>query len=323
MKDEYDAEVEHIVKCTECLSRNLITDFTKGELYCGDCGLVLDDEMLEETSHGKEKAGDFESARTHEISRPSYTMGSVVGTRNIDGSLDRSKLGRKLRNWDKRTKISSNQKNQLKGIVAIKMLAANLRTTDGVKEQAASIYKRVYKESWMRGSSLDVRAAAILFWVFKENGINIKMHEIVEHNGAHPRQTTKMVRRLATHFRKPWLLSERNFEGDISKWCSQLEMQPEAIAETIKLSIPIEQMGEAKCLSMNSGFIAAIIYIAILCRDYSYRTQRELSDVIGVTEVTLRTNFKTICREMGLDKELVKEGQYSVEDIVTGAYRNE
>lgn len=48
------SEVEDIVKCSECNSRNLNFDSDKGELYCIDCGLVLQDEMLEATSAGKE-----------------------------------------------------------------------------------------------------------------------------------------------------------------------------------------------------------------------------------------------------------------------------
>ena len=323
MKDEYNEQVEHIVKCNECLSRNLKNDTNKGEIYCGDCGLVLQDEMLEETHHGKERGGDFNSQRTHEATKQSYTLGSVVGHRNIDGSMDRSRLGKKLRHWDKRTQVSDVQKNELRGIVAVKMLAANLDASDSIKEIASAMYKQIYRESWIRGASLDVRAAAILFWVFKENGINRKMREIIQHNGAHPRQTMKLVRKLASHYKKPWLLSERNFEADITKYCNEMQMEHRAIAETVNLSVPLEQMGEEKCLSMNSGYVAAIIYMAILCRNYSTRTQGDISRICGVTEVTLRTNFKRICKHMGLDRQLIKEGYYTVEDIITGAYRNE
>ena len=323
MKDKYDEEIEHIVKCHECLSRNLITDYTKGELFCGDCGLVLADEMLEESHHGKERAGDFDAKRTHEATKSSYTLGSMVGNKLSDGSLDRSRLGRRLRHWDRRTQISDKQKNELRGIVAVKMLGANIGVSENVKELCSAMYRQIYKESWIRGCSLDVRAAAILYWICLEHGINRKIREIIEHNGAHPRQTMRLVRRLASHYKKPWLLSERNFESDIQKYCNAMQMDNETISQTIKLAIPIEQMGEAKFISMNTGYVAAIIYLGILCGNGSCRTQSEISSACGITEVTLRTNFKNICKGMGLDRQLVKEGYYTVEDIVTGAYRNE
>ena len=321
-KDEYIEEVEHIVKCIECNSRDITTDYDRGEIFCQDCGLVLDDEMLEETSHGREKAGDRTSERTHERQKVSYVLGAKVGNRMVDGSFDRSKLGNKLRRYDQRS-ISTVQKTQIKGISACKMLASNLDASDDIKEQCAYTYKKLWKDHIFRGQSLEVRAAAILYWVYKSNGMNRKIHEIIQHNGAHPRQVTKLVRKIASHFRKPWLLSERNMAGDIEKYCSLMQMEQRAIAETQKLAIPIEQMGEALCLSMNTGFIAAIIYMGIRCRNYSYRTQRDISDACGITEVTLRNNFKEICKYMKIDRESLKDGYYTVDDIITGAYKNE
>ena len=81
----------------------------------------MDEKMLEETHHGRERAGDKTSERTHDRVKTSFVMGSMVGNRNSDGSFDRSKLGNRLRRYDQR-KISSQKKSQIKGITAVKML---------------------------------------------------------------------------------------------------------------------------------------------------------------------------------------------------------
>ena len=322
MNDEYKEEIEHIVKCWECNSRDIKQDYDRGEIFCQDCGLVLDEDMLEDTHHGREKAGDKTSDRTHERIKTGYLLGAKVGNRMLDGSFDRSKMGHRLRRYDQRT-VTNAQKTQIRGITAVKMLAANMEASEDIKEQCAFTYKKLWKDQIFRGQSLEVRAAAILYWVYKSNGMNRKIHEIIQHNGAHPRQVTKLVRKIASHFRQPWLLSERNMQGDIDKYCAKMQMEQRAIAETQQLAIPIEQMGEAMCLSMNTGFVAAIIYMGILCRNYCYRTQRDISDVCGITEVTLRNNFKEICKHMGIDKDNLKDGYYTVEDIVNGVYKNE
>ena len=36
-----------VEKCPECVSKNLIHDYDAGETICGDCGLVLYEEMLD------------------------------------------------------------------------------------------------------------------------------------------------------------------------------------------------------------------------------------------------------------------------------------
>ena len=40
--------VEDTVKCDECGSRNLDRDETRGEIVCQDCGLVLEDNVIDQ-----------------------------------------------------------------------------------------------------------------------------------------------------------------------------------------------------------------------------------------------------------------------------------
>ena len=40
--------VEDTVKCNECGSRNLNRDETRGEVVCEDCGLVLEDNVIDQ-----------------------------------------------------------------------------------------------------------------------------------------------------------------------------------------------------------------------------------------------------------------------------------
>ena len=40
--------VEDIVKCNDCGSRNLTRDETRGEVVCDDCGLVLEDNVIDQ-----------------------------------------------------------------------------------------------------------------------------------------------------------------------------------------------------------------------------------------------------------------------------------
>ena len=41
-------QVEDIVKCSDCGSRNLTRDETRGEVVCDDCGLVLEDNVIDQ-----------------------------------------------------------------------------------------------------------------------------------------------------------------------------------------------------------------------------------------------------------------------------------
>lgn len=39
---------EEIEKCPECGSKHLVRDYERGELICEDCGLVLDDQFIDQ-----------------------------------------------------------------------------------------------------------------------------------------------------------------------------------------------------------------------------------------------------------------------------------
>ena len=41
------------------------------------------------------------------------------------------------------------------------------------------------------------------------------------------------------------------------------------------------------------------------------RTQREVADVAGVTEVTIRNRYKELTRKLGLEEELKKKSEKS------------
>jgi transcription initiation factor TFIIB len=41
-------QVEDIVKCSDCGSRSLTRDETRGEVVCDDCGLVLEDNVIDQ-----------------------------------------------------------------------------------------------------------------------------------------------------------------------------------------------------------------------------------------------------------------------------------
>ena len=43
-----EQQVEDIVKCSDCAGRNLTRDETRGEVVCDDCGLVLEDNVIDQ-----------------------------------------------------------------------------------------------------------------------------------------------------------------------------------------------------------------------------------------------------------------------------------
>ena len=58
-------------------------------------------------------------------------------------------------------------------------------------------------------------------------------------------------------------------------------------------------------LFVTSGIAAAALYVAALINGEK-RTQREVADVAGVTEVTIRNRYKELLDKLKLEKEIKK-----------------
>ena len=320
------SEVEDIVKCSECNSRNLNFDSDKGELYCIDCGLVLQDEMLDATSAGKEKPNDPNSPRTHNPTQEGFVLGSVVGMTNLDGSRDTSKIGRILRKTNQRNHKTAHERNLSKGLVLCNMLASEFGAGKGLRDQILWNYKVIQKERILAGMSLEVRAAALVYYTFKDNGISRSIDEVCSKNSAHPRQVAKSARRIATFFRKPWILSQRNIPNEVQKYCSMLGADNDLTSHSVKLTMLMVEIAESKYVTTNTGFIAACIYLSgRLNPNGSLRTQMEISDVCNITEVTLRNNLIAVLKLVNLTREDVFDKWtplMTFDEFIEGVYKN-
>ena len=315
--------VEDTTKCKECNSRNLVEDIKRGELYCADCGSVLDEKQIERKTSGREKDGDPNSARIYEPNDPAWVLGSQVGIRNTDGSIDRTKIGRALRKENKR-QLPSHVRNQQKGIVQVKMLLADLGAPLDFQKQAVWNYKRLNQLRVFNGMPLETRAAAVVYFTYRDNNILRSIEEVAEANSSHPRQVAKLSRKIASAFRRPWVLSRKNMQDEILKYCNLLKMNQNDIASILELSVPVEQMADGLYYQKGVGLTAALIYLGIrLIPNGSYRTQRDISEVCRITEVTLRNNYKLILKGLNIDKSSVDHQGLTIDDIISGAYRNE
>src|SRR6266516_1048325 len=88
----------------------------------------------------------------------------------------------------------------------------------------------------------------------------------------------------------------------VSRFCSELKLTGEVQSKAVEI-LKDAQDKELTSGRGPTGVAAAAIYIAsILCNER--RTQREVADVAGVTEVTIRNRYKELTEKLGIKVEL-------------------
>ena len=91
-------------------------------------------------------------------------------------------------------------------------------------------------------------------------------------------------------------------EDYIPRFCSGLALDAEVQAKAYEL-IAAAQEKELTSGRGPTGIAASLIYIAsVLCG--KRRTQREVAEVAGVTEVTIRNRYKELIQNLNIELEI-------------------
>ncbi len=295
-------------KCPECNSTNLIADQDRGELVCKDCGLVLEERMVDFGQEWREFENDQEKRRRTgapmTYTRYDRGLGTDIGQRGDIFQLDGKGMNKflRLRKWQYR--ISTAIERNLKlALAELKRVASYLKLPKAVEEEAAKIYTLAVQRGLVRGRSMESVVAGALYAACRRHEIPRTLDELSEASGIEKKEVGRTYRFITRELGIRILPS--NPVDYIPRFASALKLS----AETQSKSVEILEMAEKADLTSGrgpTGIAAASLYVAALTNDEK-RTQREVADVAGVTEVTIRNRYKELFNKLNLKDKFKKE----------------
>ena len=300
--------IEEIQKCPKCGNKHLTKDYSRAELVCEDCGLVIDQDFID---HGPEwRAFDSEQrekkARTGSpmtYRRHDKGLSTNIGWQNRDAygktipTRNRAQLYR-LRKWQTRTRISDGtERNLAIALSNLDRMSSSLSLPRNVRETAAMIYRRTVRQKLTRGRSIEGVSAAVLYAACRQCNVPRTLEEISSVAQIKKKEIGRNYREIS---RKLELKLLPTMPQDyISRFCSQLKLSNDVQIKTIEI---LKQASKKELTSGRSptGIASAALYIAsVLCGER--RTQREVAEIAGVTEVTIRNRYKEITEKLDID----------------------
>ncbi|MDY6765767.1 MAG: TFIIB-type zinc ribbon-containing protein [Candidatus Nanohaloarchaea archaeon] len=273
------------LQCPECSSTNLSDHDTDGELLCNGCGLVIDENRIDDspewrafTQEGKEKkarAGEPLTYKKHDMG-VSTEIGKGSGELYKVSGKKRAQYYR-MRKWHNRL-TKSKDRNLGFALSELNRLVSQLKLPESVHEEVARLYEKAVDDGLVRGRSMESVVTALIYTVARKQGTPRTLDEIAECSGLEKREIGRTYRYVAR------------------------ELSGEAQARARKI---IEQAREDDLLSGKgpTGVAAASLYIAAVLEEEK-RTQREVADTVGVTEVNIRNRYKELVEELGLEGNL-------------------
>jgi len=284
--------------CQECGGK-IISLQEKGEIVCGQCGLVISERILDIYHSGKraftkqEKEKRERTGSPISILLPDMGLSTVIDKNSIKNpDLKRAAKWNSRMTWDKR--------NMLIATTELKRIGSNLNLPDHIKKEAIRLYKEAFKRKLLRGRSINGMVAACLYFACREKKIPRTLQEILDETS----ESAKNVRRC---YRT--LIRELNLKVPstdpislIPRFIAELGLDTNVEKATIKiLQTFIEKYSTSG--KDPKGLCAGALYLVCKIRNKKI-SQKEIANLVGVTEVTLRSRYKELTKKLNIKIEL-------------------
>jgi len=299
----------YIKKCPECGSINLNHHKDKGEIICRDCGLVLEEKMVDFEQEWRE----FDSEQAERVRRtgaPStWTkfdkgLGTDIGQKGDIYKLEtkgRNKFFR-LRKWQYRVSTAI-ERNLKLALAELKRVASYLKLPKSVEEEAARIYTLAVQRGLVRGRSMESVVAGALYAACRRHEVPRTLDELSEASGIDKKEIGRTYRFVTRELGIRILPS--NPVDYIPRFASALRLNPDTQSKAVEI-LEKAQNSELTSGRGPTGIAAASLYVAALINNEK-KTQREVADVAGVTEVTIRNRYKELLKKLKLKDQIKKK----------------
>lgn len=289
--------------CSICKRNDrIVTDASSGEIICSSCGAVISDKVQDISRPEMLSFNIEEENLTRRTGIPTSIAFADMGLSTIIGKHDRDASGRpldaemrirmqRLRMWDLRSHgHSPADRCLMKAFNELNILKDKLALSNAIVEKAAYIYRKVQDRGLIWGRTISGIMAAAVYAACREIGIPYTLRDIA---------AVGNIRRkdIARNYRKMGSELDLKFPNvDPMKCISRVANKGNLTENTKRQAISI--MKEVSEIQISAGkdpmgLAASVLYVSCL-KTGEDKTQAQIAEASGVTEVTLRTRYKEL-----------------------------
>src|SRR3989338_7937413 len=293
-------------RCPECGSIHLTHDEALGELICNDCGLVIEEKMVDtgQDSHGSFDKSEKKGRGGAPMSLQKFdkclttNVGEISDIYKLEAGQTRKFL--RLKKWQEGVSTSI-ERNLLPFLQAeLRRVASFLSLPSVVRDEASRVYNYVLQRGLVRGRSMESVIAACIYAACRSYNIPRTLDEIANASDVERKEIGRTYRFIVRKLKiKVTPSSPKDY---ISRFASILTLSPKTQNEALKI-LKKADISELTSGRGPAGIAAAALYVAALINDEK-KTQREVADVAGITEVTIRNRYKELIDRLGLEERL-------------------
>ncbi len=231
--------------CKFCNAKNsIITNFAAGEVVCGNCGVVYEDRIIDETYEGRnfnnENPGSTgrDQNRVGGPSSPEDILGTNITINGKGNFLSRTHRGTGTFNPSKRRTEKR-----------LDELAEKMQLLESITQKAKELLSKVEKKKKLKGKNLDSVIGSVFFLACRMNGVPRTIDDISKSL----RLNDRLVRKCFNSIKRIIIDKEcqphlnDNIIGLINRYCANLN------SNVLGFNIPERSLIELKNLAIEIG----------------------------------------------------------------------
>lgn len=301
---------EELHKCPNCGSTNYIMTASR-ELVCAECGLVLDDDVIDFGAEWREFSPEERDKRARAGPPSTLTMhdkglSTTIDWRDVDARGHRLDARRRaemqrIRKWHNRSRVyQASERNLASAMSELDRLAGQLDLPQRVRQSGALLYRRALEKNLIRGRSIEAIVAACVYAACRLTSFPRTLADVGRYTRVGRKELGRSYRLIVRRLGIQMPVTQP--EDFVSRYTNALNLSQRTHARALDILMQARNKGitsgkDPTCIA------AAAIYIASILEG-ERRTQREIGEVAGVTEVTVRNRYKELVRALDLGVEV-------------------
>jgi len=277
----------------------LIEDYRAGDQICSACGLVVGDRSIdvgsewrtfssESGGEDKSRVGATENALLG--SDLSTMIGPAPTGRGPGGSYSNMSSDAAIYTNRSRPQTSNSDRALMDAFRTMSNMADRINLPRTITDRANALFKVVYEGRNLKGRSNSAIAAACLYIACRQDGVPRTFKEIVAVSAVSKKEIGRVFKLiLKCHDTNVEHITTGDF---MSRFCGTLSLArhiQRAATCIAKKAVDVDIVPGRSPISVA----AAAIYMASQASN-DKRTQKEIADIAGVADVTIRQSYKLL-----------------------------
>ena len=282
------------VMCSACKNEVIITDHECGEIVCTRCGIVIDriESSLVQDWRAFTVDESYRKTRTGaptSLARYDKGLFTSIGNKDANGNAALGDSINRIRAWDFRIQ-AANDRGLKQALLKLEHLREVLGLPDSIVEKSAYFYRKASRIGMIKGRTISSMIAASTYLACRELETPRTLNEIATACDVPKKKASRDYRLLVLTF------DPKIPAVDHVRCITRIANKAGVTEKTKRIAIKIMREVIAMQISAGKGpmgIAATVLYIACMSSG-EVRTQKDLSVIAGVTEVTIRNRYSEL-----------------------------